>query len=49
MEMVIAYYQCCTLWPCAFGYPMGRCGLCNERPVFVRFEDDELNKREGIQ
>lgn len=44
MEIVLAYYQCCTLWPCAFGYPLMACGRCGEVPTFVRFDDDELNK-----
>jgi hypothetical protein len=27
---------CCREWPLAVGVPVGRCGLCGERPVFLR-------------
>lgn len=28
--------KCCREWPLAKGYPVGRCGLCNERPTYLR-------------
>lgn len=27
---------CCREWPMAAGFPPGRCGLCEEVPVFKR-------------
>jgi hypothetical protein len=28
--------SCCREWPLAVGIPVGRCGLCGERPTFLR-------------
>lgn len=28
--------ECCTEWPMAAGYPSGRCGLCGEKPTYLR-------------
>ena len=33
----IAY--CCREWIAPVGYPGGRCGLCGQRPTYLR-EDD---------
>lgn len=30
---------CCREWILAAGYPVGSCGLCGERPTYLR-EDD---------
>lgn len=27
--------QCCRKWPLAFGFPVGKCGLCGEKPVAI--------------
>lgn len=28
----IAIYRCCRDWPIKVGMPVGRCGICGERP-----------------
>lgn len=28
----IVYWRCCRTWPIALGEPVGRCGLCHQRP-----------------
>jgi hypothetical protein len=30
---------CCREWPLAVGFPVGRCGLCGERPVAKRVDE----------
>lgn len=30
---------CCREWPMAFGYPVGRCGICGEAPEYKRDDD----------
>lgn len=32
---------CCREWILALGYPVGRCGLCGERPVYLRATSPE--------
>jgi hypothetical protein len=32
-DYLIVEAECCRKWPVAFGIPMGRCGICNRRPV----------------
>jgi hypothetical protein len=27
---------CCREWPLAIGMPVGRCGICGERPTYLR-------------
>lgn len=33
--------HCCREWILAVGVPLARCGLCNERPTFLRPDEDE--------
>lgn len=28
--------MCCREWDLAVGYPVGRCGLCGEKPTYLR-------------
>lgn len=32
---------CCREWPMPIGYMPGRCGLCGERPTFLRMDDEQ--------
>ena len=34
-DYLIVEAVCCRTWPVAFGIPMGRCGLCHEKPVIT--------------
>lgn len=34
----IAY--CCREWIAPYGYGPGRCGICGERPEFLREDED---------
>jgi len=31
--------ECCREWPMAFGYPVGRCGICREAPTYKRADE----------
>ena len=30
--------ECCRVWPIVYGYRVGRCGLCGERPTPIQEE-----------
>lgn len=32
--------RCCREWILALGYPVGRCGLCGERPTYLRKDEE---------
>lgn len=34
--------ECCREWVLASGVPVGRCGLCGERPTYKRPDDREV-------
>lgn len=34
--------ECCREWVLAAGYPVGRCGLCGERPEYKRDDPDGI-------
>jgi hypothetical protein len=47
LERVPTYIGfCCREWPLPIGYPPGRCGLCGERPTFLR-EDQWRVSQDG--
>lgn len=31
--------ECCVEWPLAAGFKVGRCGLCGERPTYLKDDD----------
>lgn len=38
---IITYIgECCREWVLALGVPVGRCGLCGEKPVFLRSDSE---------
>lgn len=37
----IAY--CCREWIAPYGYPSGRCGLCGERPTYLRDDPESTH------
>ena len=39
MKHVIVYAQCCRIWPIVAFQPLGKCGLCGERPTILPQED----------
>jgi hypothetical protein len=34
-DYLIVEAKCCRKWPVAFGAPMGRCGICNTKPIIT--------------
>jgi hypothetical protein len=39
--------RCCREWPMPVGLKPGRCGLCGERPEFVRVDNDPIDRCDG--
>lgn len=37
---------CCREWIAPIGHPAGRCGLCGERPTFLRSDPDSYDPTE---
>lgn len=32
-DYYIVEAYCCRMWPVVLGFHLGRCGLCNEKPI----------------
>jgi hypothetical protein len=43
-ELHYAVARCCRAWVIAIGYPVRKCGLCGEVPVYTSENPDELGK-----
>lgn len=50
MTQYIAIFRCCRDWPMYPMIPMGRCGLCGERPIYTdKTVAQYMAEREQIQ
>jgi len=42
-ELMYFVARCCRRWPIALGYPVRRCKLCNEAPVYTSENPDLID------
>lgn len=36
--MILVRMACCRVWPIIVGQPLGRCGICGQRPEPIKDE-----------